>query len=358
MDFSVSLDAMPLVQTDVDMSPYNTLAVSAKAAYFCEVDSETALTGILKWWKEQQKFRDLPLPLMPLGGGSNIVLADDYDGLVIRVMITGRDLIEEDDESLWVKVGAGENWHNWVEYCMGFHYWGLENLALIPGNVGAAPIQNIGAYGVELCDYFSELTAIEIASGIPVIFDRDACKFGYRDSVFKQRLRDKYIITSVVFKLRQQPALSYDYPALQDYFQNRQIAEPTAHQLFDAVCDVRTSKLPDPSEIPNVGSFFKNPVVPESQYLELRERFNDLVGYPAETQQDQHYKLAAGWLIDHAGWKGHQAGNVGVHDRQALVLTNQGGTGEQVLALAQTIQADILQRFGVTLEIEPRVYGA
>ncbi|MGH1373565.1 MAG: UDP-N-acetylmuramate dehydrogenase [Cellvibrionaceae bacterium] len=354
MDFSVSLEAMPLVQTDVDMSPFNTLAVAAKAAYFCEVDSEVALTGILNWWKEQQKQREDPLPIMPLGGGSNIVLADDYPGLVIRVLITGRDLIEEDDQWLWIKVGAGENWHSWVEHCMGFHYWGLENLALIPGNVGAAPIQNIGAYGVELCDYFSELSAIEIASGIAVTFDRDACKFGYRDSVFKQRLRDKYIITSVTFKLRQQPKLSYDYPALQGYFEQKQIAEPSAHQLFDAVCDVRASKLPDPKDLPNVGSFFKNPIVTEQQYRSLAQRFEGLVGYPS----DNGFKLAAGWLIDNAGWKGYQADSVGVHSKQALVVINSGGSGKQILALAESLRADILERYGVALEIEPRVYGA
>ncbi len=353
MEFSVALEAMPIVQTDVDMSPYNSLAVSAKAAYFCEVDSESALTGILNWWKEQQKLRKTPLPIMPLGGGSNIVLANDFNGLVIRILITGRDLVEEDDDWLWIKVGAGENWHGWVEHCMGFHYWGLENLALIPGNVGAAPIQNIGAYGVELCDYFSELTATEIASGIAVTFDRDACKFGYRDSIFKQRLRDKYIITSVTFKLRQQPKLSYGYPALQAYFDEKQISEPTAHQLFDAVCDVRASKLPDPEQLPNVGSFFKNPIVSEEKYLSLKQSFDGLVGYPS----GKDYKLAAGWLIDQAGWKGHQDGSVGVHAQQALVLINQGGTGDQILALAKALQADILQRYGVTLEIEPRVYS-
>ncbi len=354
MDFSVALEAMPLVQTDVDMTPYNTLAVAAKAAYFCEVDSEAALTGILNWWKEQQKQRDKPLPIMPLGGGSNIILADDFQGLVIRILISGRDLIDEDDEWIWVKVGAGENWHSWVEHCMGFHYWGLENLALIPGNVGAAPIQNIGAYGVELCDYFSELSAIEIASGIPVTFDCDACKFGYRDSVFKQHLRDKYIITSVTFKLRQQPAPRCDYPALQVYFQERYIAEPTAHQLFDAVCDVRASKLPDPTQLPNVGSFFKNPIVSNAQYQSLAQRFEDLVAY----RSGDNYKLAAGWLIDQAGWRGHQAGSVGVHSQQALVLINEGGSGHQILALAQSVQADVHRRYGVTLEIEPRVYGA
>lgn len=347
------LEAMPLVQTDVELQSLNTLAIPARAAYFCEVDSVAALSGVLSWWKEQQKLRSEPLPIMPLGGGSNIVLAEDFPGLVIRIAITGRDLIEEDEESLWVKVGAGENWHNWVEHCMGFHYWGLENLALIPGTVGAAPIQNIGAYGVELCDYFSELSAVEIASGMAITFDRDACKFGYRDSVFKQHLRDKYIITSVTFKLRQEPKLVCDYPGLKTHFEAMAVEQPTPHQLFDAVCQIRASKLPDPVDIPNAGSFFKNPVVSEEQYLKLQHELEGLVGYSVGND----YKLAAGWLIDQAGWKGRRLGDVGVHDRQALVLINQGGSGADILALARQIQVDISARYGVLLEIEPRVYN-
>jgi len=353
MDFSIALEAMPLIQTDVDLQPFNTLAVPARAAYFCEIDSELALSSVLNWWREQQKLRSQPLPIMPLGGGSNIVLAEDFPGLVIQISITGRDLVEEDDNWLWVKVGAGENWHNWVEYCMGFHYWGLENLALIPGTVGAAPIQNIGAYGVELCDYFSELSAIEIASGMAITFDRDACKFGYRDSAFKQHLRDKYVITSVTFKLRQEPKLVCDYPGLKVHFESMAIEQPTPHQLFEAVCQVRASKLPDPVDIPNAGSFFKNPVVNEEQYLKLRRQLEGLIAYPFGSD----YKLAAGWLIDQAGWKGRRLGDVGVHDRQALVLVNRGGNGADILALATQIQADISARYGVSLEIEPRVYN-
>ncbi len=353
MEFSSSVEATALMQADVNLAPFNTLGVEARAAYFCEVDSEQGLVNILGWWKEQQKQLGMDLPIMPLGGGSNIVLAEDFPGLVIHLVITGRDLVEEDDEWLWVKVGAGENWHQWVEYCMGFHYWGLENLALIPGTVGAAPIQNIGAYGVELCNYFAELRAVEISSGVAVTFDADACKFGYRDSVFKQRLRDKYIITSVTFKLRQEPSLCCDYPALQSYFSTQGIESPTPHQVFDAVCQVRASKLPDPADIPNVGSFFKNPVVTDEQHHQLKAKFESLVSYPVENG----YKLAAGWLIDQAGWKGYREGGVGVHDQQALVLVNRSGSGEQLLSLAHKIQADIKDRYQVELEIEPRVYA-
>jgi len=354
MEFSSTVKATPLMQADVDLAPYNTLGVAARAAFFCEVDSEQGLVNVLKWWREQQKQLGMDLPIMPLGGGSNIVLAKDFPGLVIHVSITGRDLVEEDDSWLWVKVGAGENWHQWVEYCMGFHYWGLENLALIPGTVGAAPIQNIGAYGVELCDYFAELRAVEINSGVAVTFDSDACKFGYRDSVFKQQMRDKYIITSVTFKLRQEPSLCGDYPALQSHFRDLGIDTPTPHQVFDAVCQVRGSKLPDPADIPNVGSFFKNPVVSDEQHKQLKLQCDDLVSYPVTSG----YKLAAGWLIDQAGWKGHREGEVGVHDQQALVLVNRNGSGEQILSLAEKIRLDVQERYGVELEIEPRVYSS
>ena len=363
MDFPSALEAMPLVQQNVDLTSLNTLSIPAKATYFCEVDSEAALTGVLAWWKEQQKHRAEPLPIMPLGGGSNLVLAEDFNGLVIRIAIKGRDLIEEDDNWLWLQVGAGENWHDWVEHCMGFHYWGLENLALIPGTVGAAPIQNIGAYGVELCDYFSELRAVDIGSGLPVTFDRDACHFGYRDSVFKGRLKDRYIITSVTFKLRQQPSTVWNYPALTSYFEAHKIAEPDPHQLFNAVCEIRASKLPSPEDIPNAGSFFKNPVVAASRYQSLKSEYEDLVGYPIAGQdaddEPAQYKIAAGWLIDQAGWKGQRRGPVGVHDKQALVLVNpEQGSGAELLALASAIQADIKQRYHIDLEIEPRVYGS
>lgn len=351
----LSLDQQtPAMMPAMDLASFNTLGVSARAAYFCRVDCLAALNGALAWRKEQQALHTEPLPIMALGGGSNIVLAADFPGLVVSVDIGGRELIEEDDDYVWLRVGAGESWHQLVEYCMGFHYWGLENLALIPGSVGAAPIQNIGAYGVELCDYFAELTAVEIASGISVTFDRDACHFGYRDSIFKGKMLDRYIITSVTFKLRKTPAVVCDYPGLEQYFSDIGVSSPSPQQIFDAVCEIRSSKLPAPVEIPNVGSFFKNPVVGQAQYESLQARYPGLVGFALDSGQ---VKLAAGWLIDQAGWRGKRVGPVGIHDRQALVLVNtDGGTGADVLGLAELIRRDIFDRYGVQLEIEPRVY--
>ncbi|WP_338109419.1 UDP-N-acetylmuramate dehydrogenase [Pseudomaricurvus alkylphenolicus] len=333
-----------------DLTTMNTLALPSQAAYFASVDSVAQLQETLKWWKSQRT----SLPVMALGGGSNLVLAGDIQRLVIKVDIQGREEVQEDDQFVWLRIGAGENWHDLVRHCMDFHLWGLENLALIPGNVGAAPIQNIGAYGVELCELFAELTAVEISSGVSVTFDRDACHFGYRDSVFKQRLRDRYIITSVTLKLRKEADLCWHYPALQQYFAERETEPETPLDIFAAVCEVRRSKLPNPAEIANAGSFFKNPVISDAQYQQLQQRYPDMVAYP---QAGGKVKLAAGWLIDQAGWRGRQQGAVGVHERQALVLTHDGcGTGADLLALADDIKSDIYERYGVELEIEPRVY--
>ena len=338
-----------------DLRPYNTLNVAVSADYFVEVKSLDDLSRVLSWRKQQALDADKTIPILVMGGGSNLVLTEDFPGLVIKMAIDGKELVREDDEHAWIRVGAGENWHAWVSYCMSFHYWGLENLALIPGSVGAAPIQNIGAYGVELRDVFAELSAVEIASGVSVTFDRDACRFGYRDSIFKQRFQDRYIITSVTFKLPLTFTPQVTYPALQHYFEEKGVAAPSPQQVFEAVCDIRSSKLPDPEDIPNVGSFFKNPVVSQEHYARLQQEYPAIVGYP-----DAHgVKLAAGWLIDQAGWRGRQCGKVAVHDRQALVLVNPaGGSGQDILQLARDIQADIEARYGVSLEVEPRIYGA
>ncbi|GAA5317165.1 MAG: UDP-N-acetylmuramate dehydrogenase [Candidatus Pelagadaptatus aseana] len=338
-----------------DLQPFNTLNVAAQADYFVEVKSLDDLSRALQWRKQQSINAERDIPIMVLGGGSNLVLADDFHGLVIKMAITDKDVVKEDDQHVWLRAGAGENWHELIKYCMGFHYWGLENMALIPGSVGAAPIQNIGAYGTELCDVFAELSAVEISSGVSVNFDRDACRFGYRDSIFKQRFKDRYIITSVTLKLPLESSPAIRYPALQQYFDERNIVDPTHFQVFDAVCDIRRSKLPDPETLPNVGSFFKNPMVVESVYTSLKQAHPDIVAYPDDKGM---FKLAAGWLIDQAGWRGYRDGDVAVHERQALVIVNPGqGNGRDVLSLASRIQDDIAQRFGVDLEIEPRVYA-
>ncbi|WP_370462561.1 UDP-N-acetylmuramate dehydrogenase [Pseudomaricurvus sp. HS19] len=343
------------LQQDVDLGGLNTLAIPARARYLARVTCVDELQALLQWRRQYECEQQRELPLLILGGGSNLVLSSDFPGLVISMGILGREVLGEDESSVLLRAGGGENWHQWVQYCVESGYFGLENLGLIPGTVGAAPIQNIGAYGVELESCFESLTAVEVSSGRVVTFDGSACRFGYRDSVFKQELRDQFIITSVTLRLHRNPDVRADYPALQQYLSELGAGQPSPQQLFEAVCAIRSSKLPDPAQVPNAGSFFKNPLVSSEQFEQLREEYTDIVGYP---QSGGQVKLAAGWLIDRAGWKGHSEDGVGVHDKQALVLVNPGhASGSRLLQLAQRIRDDIRQRFGVELEIEPRVYA-
>ena len=339
---------MPLFLPNFDLQHYNTLGVPVKTQVYVSVADETELVEALRYAGHEK------LPLLILGGGSNIVLCDDFPGLVIHIRLHGKTLIAENSEFIWLRVAAGENWHELVEYCLDFHYWGLENLSLIPGSVGAAPIQNIGAYGVELKDVFEELTAIDIRSGLPVTFTKEACEFGYRDSIFKGRLRDQYVITAVTFKLRKQAQLVLSYPALRDALTSQPADSITPKTVSDIICAIRRSKLPDPAQVPNAGSFFKNPVIPVAHYERLRLQYPQLVAYPVDEQQ---VKLAAAWLIDHAGWRGQVCGPVAVHGQQALVLTNPGrAKGSAVVALAEKIQQSVWEKYGVALEPEPRFY--
>jgi len=333
---------------DYCLQHLNTLAIAAKAKFFVEVHDNDELSAALKFAREGQ------LPLLVLGGGSNIVLADDFPGLAIMVKHAGIEFVDEDDDFVYLQVGAGENWHKLVCYCLGFHYWGLENLSLIPGNVGAAPIQNIGAYGVELQDVFSELRAMEIQSRVVVNFEKDACEFAYRDSVFKNRFRDRYVITHVTLKLHKSPHNRIDYPALKQALAVIPEADVTPQNISDAVCEIRSAKLPKPEDIPNAGSFFKNPIVTNEEFQSLQQRFPAIVAYPAG---EEHTKLAAAWLIEHAGLKGVKQGGASVHSQQALVLTNtQRGSGLDVLALARHVQERVFEQYAVSLEMEPRVY--
>jgi UDP-N-acetylmuramate dehydrogenase len=335
---------------EFNLQRFNTLAIDARARFYVAVSNPDEILAALAFARERQ------LPTLPLGGGSNLVLADDYPGLVMHIKLPGITLVAEDDTSVWVRAGAGENWHEFVQHCLLMGYYGLENLALIPGSVGAAPIQNIGAYGVELKDHVAELTAIEIRSGLPVTFTAESCNFAYRDSIFKRAARDKYIITSVTFKLQREASPVLEYPSLQQKLAQAQVdaASVTPEQVAAAVIAVRQEKLPDPATTPNAGSFFKNPVISAEQFSSLREQHPTIVAYP---QADGAVKLAAGWLIDRAGWRGYRQEGVAVHDQQALVITNPGGdSGARVLALAARISQSVAQQYGVTLEIEPRVY--
>lgn len=339
---------MPLFLPHFNLQKHNTLAVPAVADWFVSITNDTELREALAWARERS------LPLLVLGGGSNLVLRDDFHGLVIHIRSQGKILAAENEQYVWLQVAAGENWHQLVEYTLAEGLFGLENLSLIPGSVGAAPIQNIGAYGVELCDVFAELSAMEIASGLSVTFTAESCHFGYRDSIFKNALNGKYIITQVTLKLSREPRLVLDYPALREELKAIPMDQLTPEKVSEAVIAIRRSKLPDPANMPNAGSFFKNPIVDGPEYQRLIAAYPDLVAYP---QADGHFKLAAAWLIDRAGWRGRQLAGAAVHEYQALVLTNpQRLPGSAVLALAGHIVQSVEEQFGVTLEMEPRVY--
>jgi len=333
---------------DAELHDFNTLALCARAAALVEVSADAELVAALSW----ARTRDLPV--VPLGEGSNVVLADDLDALVVRQVSRGVEMLEETADAVSLRIAAGENWHGLVRWSLGQGYYGLENLALIPGTVGAAPIQNIGAYGVELQSVFLRLHAREIADGGEVTLDRGACAFGYRDSVFKGELQDQLVITSIDLQLSKHPQVNISYPTLADYIEEHGI-KATPQAVFDAVVAIRSSRLPDPAREPNAGSFFKNPVLTPQAMRELAERAEGVSCYP---QPDGTLKVPAAWFIERCGWKGFRGNGVGVHREHALVLVNQGSDdGATLLALAREIAASVRERFGLALEIEPRVYG-
>ncbi len=294
-------------------------------------------------------------PKLVLGGGSNVVFTRDVPGVVLKVAVKGRRVVEEREDAWIVEAGAGENWHDFVAWTLDQGCPGLENLALIPGEVGASPVQNIGAYGVELKDRFHELDAVDLVTGRSVTLDAVVCRFGYRDSIFKREgyggLAGKSVITRVRFRLPKpwQPVLGY--LDIERKVQETGISAPSARQVFDWVCAIRRAKLPDPAVVGNAGSFFKNPVVSEEQCRDIIGRDPEIVHYP---MPDGTVKLAAGWLIDACGWKGKTVGHAGVYEKQALVLVNRGGaTGAEVVTLARAIQESVYGRFGIRLEPEP-----
>ncbi|WP_250479440.1 MULTISPECIES: UDP-N-acetylmuramate dehydrogenase [unclassified Caballeronia] len=322
---------------------HNTFGFDARARHAMRIDSVDAAAALAT------DARIANMPQLVLGGGSNIVLTRDFDGVALIVGIRGKRVIGEDDDAWLVEAGAGENWHDFVAWTLAQGMPGLENLALIPGTVGAAPIQNIGAYGLEMGERFERLTAVELATGARAEFDRAACAFGYRDSFFKRAGRGRFMITSVTFRLPKAWTPRADYADVARALDGA--ATPDAQAIFDAVVAVRRAKLPDWTALGNAGSFFKNPVVSAQAFEALKQREPGVVSYP---QADGQVKLAAGWLIDQCGWKGRGIGGAAVHDRQALVLVNRGGaTGAQVLELAEAIRRDVLARFNVELEMEP-----
>jgi UDP-N-acetylmuramate dehydrogenase len=318
--------------------------LEAFAKYFYEINTVAMLQTLLP----------IDEPLLVLGGGSNMLLTKNWDGVVLKVNIKGIDIVAENSRFLTIKVGAGEVWHDLVLWAVARNLGGLENMSLIPGTVGAAPIQNIGAYGAELKDVFVALEAVELRTQRLQTFTKKACRFGYRESIFKQEKKGQYIITAVTIRLRKNPrTLNTSYGDIAQYILQRNWAK-NIKAVSDAVIAIRQSKLPDPAELGNSGSFFKNPTLPRTQYNALKALHPTLPAY--DVSDPDLVKIPAGWLIEQAGWKGKQVGNVGSHAKQALVLVNYGNaTGEEVYALAQAIIADIQEKYGVTISPEVNV---
>lgn len=332
---------------NVSLKPFNTLALDTRAHYFASLKSTAELAEALAFADGKK------LPALMIGGGSNLVLASDFEGVVLHNALRGIEFEVQGDEVL-LTAAAGENWHHLVMLCLGKGYYGLQNLALIPGLVGAAPIQNIGAYGVELVSLFESLRGWDCEAKEFRQLNAGQCQFGYRDSIFKHTLKGRFYITEVTLRLSTRPTISIGYRALRQKLFELGLEEPTPQQVAEAVMAIRRSKLPDPAELPNAGSFFKNPLISKKQFDSLIPHYPAMVHYP---QDDGRVKLAAGWLLEKAGWKGRQMGRVGMHTEQAIVLVNYGaGSGAEVLSLAAQIQQDIKDKFGIALEIEPSIY--
>lgn len=335
------------IETGVSLKPYNTFALPALAHTLVRITGDADVRAVL------DHPRLGPAPKFVLGGGSNIVLTRDLTAVVLKVEVRGLRLVQERCDAWIVEAGAGESWHDLVAWTLDQGLPGLENMALIPGTVGAAPVQNIGAYGLELKDRFESLDAVDLVTGRSVRLDATMCRFGYRDSIFKQALAGKSVITRVRLRLPRpwQPVLGY--LDLERRMAETGITSPDARQIFEWVCEIRRAKLPDPAVIGNAGSFFKNPVVTAEQCRDIIGRDPAIVHYP---MPDGSFKLAAGWLIDACGWKGKTVGRAGVYEKQALVLVNRGGArGAEVVTLARAIQESVYGRFGIRLEPEPVV---
>ena len=334
------------IKTNISLKPYNTFGIDVQAKRFVSVNSIIEIKEIL----------NLKEDLFLIGGGSNMLLLNDIERLVVHINTKGKEILKKDKTHIWVKVAGGENWHDFVTWCVENDYGGIENLANIPGNVGTSPIQNIGAYGVEVKNVIESVHAINIESGNKKTFSNQDCQFGYRDSIFKRALKGVYLITDVTFRLTlAKHQIKADYGAIQSKLKNNQIKIPTIKNVKNAIIEIREEKLPDPKKIGNSGSFFKNPIIKKDVFLTLQIKYPMIPNYPVKTNTEV-VKLAAGWLIDQCGFKGKRIGDAGVHKNQALVLVNYGkATGVGILALAQIIQDKVHDKFGIILEIEVNI---
>ncbi len=338
------------IKENYSLKPFNTFHIEVNARYFVEVNSANEVVSLIS------DDRFAPLSKLILGGGSNILFTKNFDGVAIKNNLKGIERVKEDSDFIWIKSGSGELWNALVMYCVKNNFGGIENLSLIPGTVGAAPMQNIGAYGVELKEVFEELEAVHLGTGQLRKFDISDCKFGYRESVFKHELKNQFMILNVTLKLKKHPVFNTSYGAIETELKATGVTEHSVRAISEAVCNIRRSKLPDPHLIGNAGSFFKNPEVSIEKYESLIKDFPALVAHKTSTGK---MKLAAGWLIEQCGWKGSRSvgtGNVGMHKQQALVLVNYGNaTGKELIDHAKTVQQSVKEKFGVELEMEVNI---
>ena len=326
-----------------NLKSYNTFGVEANSRYFFEFTEQEDLNTFVQ---SNETWKDLPF--LVLGGGSNMLFTGDFDGLVLHPNVPGISKVKEDRQQIWFEVGAGELWDDFVKHCVDFGVGGVENLSLIPGSVGAAPVQNIGAYGQEAGTLIEMVKGYDLLQKIPVECPAAACAFGYRNSLFKKELKNRFVITSVVFRMEKFPEFNLAYGDLEERVRDR--GEVTLQNIRDTIIEIRSSKLPDFSRLGNAGSFFKNPVVTSCLANRIAEQFPDVPLYPVSATE---VKLAAGWLIEKAGWKGRREGNVGMHEKQALVLVNYGkATGREILTFSEKISRAVFEKFGVHLERE------
>ncbi|GIZ10319.1 UDP-N-acetylmuramate dehydrogenase [Flavobacterium sp. UMI-01] len=334
------------IQYDFSLKNYNTFGIEAKAKQFVAVHTLEELKTVLEQNSDKKKFI--------LGGGSNMLLTKDIDALVIHIDLKGKKVIQEDLDHVWIACQAGENWHEFVLWTIDQNYGGLENMSLIPGNVGTTPVQNIGAYGAEIKDSFVSCDAIHIKSLENRTFLKDECQFGYRESIFKNQVKDQYIITSVVFKLtKRHHKINTSYGDILAELTKNNITTPTLKEVSNAVIAIRKSKLPDPNELGNSGSFFKNPIISKKEFEKISQKFPEMKYYDIS---DTEVKVPAGWLIEQAGFKGKRFGDAGIHKNQALVLVNYGNaTGEEILAVSKNIQQTIFDTFGIAIEAEVNI---
>ncbi|TKK67734.1 UDP-N-acetylmuramate dehydrogenase [Ilyomonas limi] len=340
------------LQQNVSLYPYNTFHIHATAKYFAAFTTLDELQEALDFFYKQQS-TSTPQDLLVLGGGSNILFTKDIDGLVLKNEMHGIEVVDESEEFYYVQSAAGENWHQLVMYCVAHNYAGMENLSLIPGSVGASPMQNIGAYGVEIKDIFHQLQAYDLLEKTIVNFDSGECHFGYRESVFKHQYKGRFVILNVTFKLRKTPVFNIAYGAIKEELEKTGVQELSIRAISQAVINIRKSKLPDPAVIGNAGSFFKNPVIDNAHFYRLKETFPTIAGYAAGRQQT---KVAAGWLIEQCGWKGYRNGDAGCYNKQALVLVNYGNaTGGDIYNLSTAIIRSVQDKFGITLEREVNI---